>query len=198
MLSFKKESFPTWITLSRILLTFPVVYFILNSETALEKLAAALIFLLASFTDYLDGYFARKWQAVSDWGKFFDPVADKILVSSVLVAMAATKLIDPYMVMIILARDNYIGALRASAALENLVIDAKPAGKWKTAIQMIALPLIILKGLAFMPDLVFRAAYFALWLSVILSITSGLEYQRSYLAAARAKKGGTKSREGGA
>jgi len=99
--------------------------------------------MLASVTDYFDGYFARKYQAVSNFGKFMDPIADKILVTSVLTMLLAMGKIDAWMVIIILARDNFIGGIRSVAAADQIVIDAKPAGKWKTAMQMVAIPIVI-------------------------------------------------------
>ena len=75
-----------------------------------------------SITDYYDGYFARKYNAISNMGKFMDPVADKILVSSTLVMLLFLNRIDPYMVILILTRDTYIGGLRAIAAADQFVI----------------------------------------------------------------------------
>lgn len=146
------------------------------------NLIAAALFLLASISDYYDGYFARKFNAVSNMGKFMDPIADKVLVTSILVMLIPTDRIEPWMAIIILARDNLIGGLRSVAAAENIIIDAKPAGKWKTALQMVAIPAVIIDqeylGIPFA-----KIGYWVLWSSTILSVTSGFEYYRGYLKA---------------
>lgn len=181
-----KKSLPMWITMSRILIV-PVIILLMFPDDLALNVTAAVLFILASITDYYDGYFARKYQAVSNMGKFMDPIADKILVTSVLVMLAHSHRIDPIMVIIILARDNFIGGLRSVSAADSIVIDAKPAGKWKTALQMVAIPAVIIDerviGLPFE-----KIGYYVLWISVVLSITSGIEYFLGYLKAQRALK----------
>lgn len=177
--SWRKE-LPMWITFSRVAI-IPFLIVLLMGTAPWYKWAAAILFALASLTDYYDGYFARRYNAISNMGKFMDPVADKILVSSVFVMLLYLNKIDPYMVMIILARDTYIGGLRAIAAADQFVIDAKPAGKWKTAMQMGAIPFVILGDIGSIPFA--KWSYVILWLSVILSLTSGWEYYRAYKTA---------------
>ncbi len=141
---------------------------------------AAVLFILASITDYYDGYFARKYDAVSNVGKFMDPVSDKILVTSVLTAMIPMGTVDPYMVIILTIRDTLIGGLRAVAATDQIVIAAKTGGKWKTGLQMVAIPATMLIGLP--PSLSFISVigYWTLWISVILSVYSGYQYLVAY------------------
>ncbi len=155
-------------------------------ESLMFNVAAALLFMLASITDYYDGYFARKFQAVSTMGKFMDPIADKILVTSILVMLATLQKIDPVMVILILARDNFIGGLRSAAAADQIIIDAKPTGKWKTALQMVAIPAVIIDQ-RFMGVPFEKVGYWFLWISVILSLTSGLQYFWGYLSARKAQ-----------
>ncbi|MEN0059052.1 MAG: CDP-diacylglycerol--glycerol-3-phosphate 3-phosphatidyltransferase, partial [Bdellovibrio sp.] len=131
------------ITISRIF-AVPIVVALMWPDTLLWNIAAAGGFMLASLTDYYDGYFARKYNAVSNFGKFMDPIADKILVTSVLAMLLAQGKIDVWMVIIILARDNFIGGIRSIAAADQVIIAAKPAGKWKTAMQMVAIPVVII------------------------------------------------------
>jgi CDP-diacylglycerol--glycerol-3-phosphate 3-phosphatidyltransferase len=175
-----------WITLSRILIV-PVILFFMLPNQLLGNVLSAVLFMLASVTDYYDGYFARKYQAVSSMGKFMDPIADKILVTSILVMLVYSYRIEPLMVIIILARDNFIGGLRSVAAADQIIIDAKPAGKWKTALQMVAIPAVIIDqqwlGIPFE-----KIGYWVLWVSVILSVTSGVEYYLGYLKAKKALK----------
>lgn len=173
-----KKQLANRMTYARMLMV-PIVIALLWPNEVLPNILAALVFIAASITDYYDGYFARKYNSVSTLGQFLDPIADKILVTSILVVMVALQKIDPFMVVIILARDTLIGGLRSIAAAEGVIIAAKPTGKWKTALQMIAIPALMIDtrviGIPF--DIV---GYWVLWFSVILSVLSGLEYARSY------------------
>lgn len=175
-----QKNLATRITISRIV-AVPFIVAMMWPNTLPWNIAAALFFMLTSITDYYDGYFARKYNAVSNFGKFMDPIADKILVTSVLAMLLAQGKIDVWMVIIILARDNFIGGIRSVAAADQIIIAAKPAGKWKTAMQMIAIPIVIIGNTdAYLPYLD-KVGYGALWVAVILSITSGMEYYLGYL-----------------
>ncbi len=172
-----------WITLFRIFLT-PVILATLYPNTLFWNVISAALFMLASISDYYDGFFARKFQAVSTMGQFMDPIADKILVTSILVILIPSGKIDPYMVIILLARDILIGGVRAVAASEQVIIAAKSAGKWKTALQMVAVPAVMIDqrwmGIPF--DSI---GYYVLWVSVLLSVISGVEY---YLLFSKSRK----------
>jgi len=176
-----QQKLPMWITTSRILLV-PFVLWGLSLPSLTARLTAAVLFIMASISDYFDGYYARKYNAVSNMGKFMDPIADKILVTSILVALIPSERIDPWMVIIILARDTLIGGLRSVAAADQIVIAAKPAGKWKTALQMVAIPAMII-GEDFAGIPVVKIGFWVLWFSVVLSITSGAEYVWGYWKA---------------
>lgn len=171
----------TAFTLSRIALVPLILVGMLNDHIWIRVLTAVL-FALASLTDFFDGWAARKFNQVSDWGKIFDPVADKVLVTSVLIALIPRGAIDPYMVIILLARDTLISGLRNLAAINQLVIDAKPAGKWKTALQMVAIPALIV-GDKLGPLPLEAIGFWALWVSVVLSVVSGIEYAYFYRKA---------------
>ncbi len=181
-----QKKLPMWITLSRIALALPILLLLSDGHVFMNWMACFL-FILASLTDYYDGYFARKYNATTNMGKFMDPVADKILVSSVLIIFVVQKLVDPYMVALIITRDTLIGGLRSVAAADQIVIDAKPAGKWKTALQMSAIPFIILGPQTWeylkINFPIHQISYFALWVSTLLSLTSGWEYFRGYKKA---------------
>lgn len=165
----------------------PVIVAFLYPNNLPLNLTAAILFIVTSITDYYDGYFARKYNATSNMGKFMDPIADKILVTSVLVMLVPSDRIDPLMVIIILARDTFIGGIRSVAAADQIIIDAKPTGKWKTALQMIAIPAVMIDQKAF--GIPFeKIGYYVLWISVILSLTSGIQYYLGYLASKRALK----------
>lgn len=181
-----QQRLPLWITYSRIA-SVPILIALINANDLMWDVAAAFLFIIASASDYFDGYFARKFNAVSILGQFMDPIADKILVTSTLVMLVPINKIDALMVIIILARDTFIGGLRSVAAAENIIIAAKPQGKWKTALQMGAIPAVIIGdtwlGIPFM-----KIGYWILWISVILSITSGVEYYLGYLKSRKRSK----------
>ena len=177
-----RKKLPMWITLSRIILAVPILI-LMTSDKVSFKIASCILFAIASMTDYYDGYFARKFNATSNMGKFMDPVADKILVSAILVILVIQKMIDPYMVILIITRDTLIGGLRSVAAADQIVIDAKPSGKWKTALQMSAIPFLILGDQFWTAIPIHLWSYGILWLSTILSLTSGWEYLQGYKIA---------------
>ncbi len=172
---------PLYLTTSRIILVIPTAWF-LSLQTDLGRWCAAICFIVASVTDYYDGYYARKLNAVSNLGKFLDPVADKILVSSVLILLLKMNSVDPWMVILFVARDTIVGGVRAAAAADGIVLSAQSVGKWKAALQMIAIPMLILNDLhpQFQNT---RLGYGLLWLSVLLSLKSGFDYCLDYARA---------------
>lgn len=179
-----KKQLPLQLTLSRVY-ALPFVVLLLQSPGFGSRFFAALLFALASLTDYFDGYYARKWNLVSNFGKFLDPVTDKILVTGVLIFLVFLQKVDPYSVILLLVRDTFVGGIRSAAAADQVVIDAKQSGKWKTGLQMGAIPVLILHP--FPEPLIFfdKIGFGLLWISVILSITSGVEYYRAYLRSRR-------------
>jgi len=181
-----QKKLPMRITLSRIF-AVPLVVAAMWPAELHWNIVAAILFILASITDYYDGYFARKYNAVSSMGKFMDPIADKILVTSVLAMLLSQGKVDVMMVILILARDNFIGGIRSVAAADQIIIDAKPAGKWKTAMQMVALPIVIIGQITPWLPYFDKIGYGILWVSVILSITSGIEYYLGYLKSRKAR-----------
>ncbi len=173
-------------TMSRIY-AVPVILIAMYPNTLTWNLVAGILFILASITDYYDGYFARKYQAVSNMGKFMDPIADKILVSGVLTMLLYQAKIDPWMVLLILSRDTFIGGIRSVAAADNIIIDAKATGKWKTAMQMSGIPAVIIGAIDPYLPFVDKIGYALLWISVILSLTSGVQYYQGYLESKNRK-----------
>lgn len=166
------------LTLSRIFLT-PIILACLVPGQLIWNIVATILFIVASITDYYDGYYARKLNLITNAGKFLDPLADKILVSAVLIYLVKTSQVDPWMVILFITRDTVVGGIRSIAAADSVIIAAKSTGKWKAALQMIGLPLIILGPLHnnFPTD---RIGYGILWLSVVLSVVSGYDYFRAY------------------
>lgn len=165
---------PNKLTLFRVFL-IPILVVVMMLNIPSKFLIACIIFLVASITDMLDGKIARKYNLVTDFGKFMDPLADKLLVISTLICMIETDLASGWMVIIIVARELSVSILRAIAAADGTVIAAGKSGKWKTATQMVSIVLILLgaqlKNLA-----ILMTGKILLVIAVILTIYSGWEY----------------------
>lgn len=173
-----KKKLPMWLTFSRMVVC-PLFIPLIHIGTPWANATAAFLFIAASITDYFDGSLARKYNAISNMGKFMDPIADKVLVATVLIMLLPSGRVGPELVLLLLARDIIIGGIRSVAAADNVIIDAKAAGKWKTGLQMVAIPLILVSwDLADIPFT--RLGELLLWISVILSIFSGYQYVRLY------------------
>jgi len=123
---------------------------------------AATLFLLLSLSDYLDGYVARKYNQVSDLGKKLDPLADKILVLSMLIGLTGLGKADPAAVMLICAREFLVASFRGSRTFP-----ASPLAKWKTVAQIVAILLLLFN---------FPFAWLALWFAVLFSLVTGGAY----------------------
>jgi len=134
---------PNKLTLSRIALTI-IFLFLLFAHGVTYKILAFFVFAVAAFTDFLDGHIAKKSGLISDFGKFMDPIADKILVLAAFLAFVEMGLIPAWMVMIIIFREFVITGLRLLALRKNNVIEATLAGKHKTASQMLAIFIILI------------------------------------------------------
>lgn len=139
------------------------------------KYLCAVLFIIGSVTDGLDGYWARKYNGVTDFGKFYDPAADKIIVLAALITLLVLGRVGPILVFLLIGRDFIIGAVRSAAASKNVILAAKSLGKWKTAIQMVCIPILILNIDFFNLPFV-KLAEIGLWVSVILSLVSAAEY----------------------
>lgn len=135
------------------------------------------LFIFLSLTDYFDGMLARKYNHVSNFGKFFDPIGDKIMVLFALVLLMVSKDLSPYFLLIFMSRDLIISGMRSFAASSGLVIAARDLGKYKATLQMIAIPLMLFPE--FMIDLPLSPHFFGrifLIVSVFLSILSAIDY----------------------
>ena len=139
----------------------------------INRYIAVLIFIVASLTDMLDGKIARKYNLVSNFGKFMDPLADKLLVMSALVSMVALKDLAAWVVIVILAREFTITGFRTLAMEANIVMAASWWGKVKTTVQMIMIPVVLL-NLPF--ALMLMVETVLVWLSVFFTIFSGADY----------------------
>ena len=131
---------PNKLTLSRVIMVpFFVVFILLVPQYLYFKWIALAIFIIASLTDLLDGKIARKYNLVTNFGKFMDPLADKLLVCSALIAMSSLGVIPAWITIVIIAREFIISGFRLIAAEKGVVIAASMWGKWKTTFQMVML-----------------------------------------------------------
>jgi CDP-diacylglycerol--glycerol-3-phosphate 3-phosphatidyltransferase len=136
-------SFPNKLTVLRIALT-PVLVFLLSREGLAYRYTSFAVFLLASLTDWYDGYAARKFGRVTEWGKFLDPLADKVLVLTMFFIFMSLGLVKGWMVAVITARDVVITGLRSYAELKRQPIVTSMSAKWKTVSQMTAIYVILI------------------------------------------------------
>ena len=149
-----------------------VVFMLWNGLGSSAKYVAAVIFILASMTDWLDGYLARKNNLVTDFGKFMDPLADKLLVCSAMICMIELDRLPAWVVIIIIGREFIISGFRLIAAENGVVIAANYWGKFKTVSQMIMIILLIVDFGGFFAIL----TEVFIWLSVALTVISLLTY----------------------
>lgn len=193
---------PNLITLGRIAL-IPLTSLLIFYGDPVSCLIAVLLFALAGVSDWFDGYLARKQGLVSMTGKFLDPLADKLLVMATLLMLLPLGRISVWLVMIILAREISVMALRSIASAEGMVIAAGQGGKFKTAFQMVGLLGLIIHY-EYMVDFYFvsfRFNYhlFGLWLLIIsvgFSLHSAWEYFQSFLRAIERREQSTQGAEG--
>ncbi len=137
---------PNYLTLLRIIFV-PGVVFALSRQTYWWDFTAAVLFGVASITDYFDGYIARKYNIETVYGKLMDPLADKFLVICSLIMLQHLSRIHPIVVMLLVCRELTITGLRALASAEGIIVGASSGGKWKTAFQMTAIPLLMVRTL---------------------------------------------------
>ncbi|MCI5898302.1 MAG: CDP-diacylglycerol--glycerol-3-phosphate 3-phosphatidyltransferase [Anaerovoracaceae bacterium] len=163
---------PNKLTILRVLLIPVFIVLLMNGY----YYWSGIVFLLASFTDMLDGQIARKYNLITNFGKIMDPLADKLLVTSALICLVELGEIAGWMVIIILAREFIITGLRAVAAGEGIIIAAGKSGKLKTILQMTALTVILLRDWPFALFTDFPVGNIILWAAVIMTVYSGIEY----------------------
>ena len=164
---------PNKLTILRVIMIPFFVWFLLaqDGETTTYRFISAAIFIVASLTDMLDGKIARKYNLVTNFGKFMDPLADKLLVCSALICLVELKQLPAWMVIIIISREFIISGFRLVASDNGIVIAASMWGKFKTTFQMIAVILLIVKIPAL--DL---AAQLCVWVALALTVISLIDY----------------------
>jgi CDP-diacylglycerol--glycerol-3-phosphate 3-phosphatidyltransferase len=163
---------PNLLSIARILLVPLLVVALLTKFEGKEFVGLGL-FLLASLTDFLDGFIARRQQKVTRLGQLLDPAADKILTSAALISLVELGLAPAWMVVVIIAREFAVTSLRAVAAAERKVLGAISSGKVKTTLQIIAISLLIFYNQLGEFE---HLAPLSLWLAMLASLYSGAEY----------------------
>ncbi len=172
---------PNLLTLSRILV-IPLLVGTFFLDKPLANWVACTLFSAAALTDLLDGYLARSWDQVTRFGRFLDPVADKIMVAAVLFMMVALDWITGWLVLaalVILIREILVSGLREFLAEINIGMPVSRLAKWKTALQMIAVALLLLED-AGPPALMLRdIGSWGLWIAAGLTLVTGYDYLRA-------------------
>jgi cardiolipin synthase len=187
------SSLPNLLTLSRIV-AIPVLIFLMWGGSWQGYLGALIVYVVAAVTDYLDGYLARAQGTVSKLGIFLDPVADKLMVATVIIMLVANDDVTGIHVLaatIILLREITVSGLREFLASARVSLPVSQLAKWKTAVQMVALGLLIAwRPVArILPDLpVLETGLAALWIAAVLTLVTGWDYLRTglrHMVAAR-------------
>jgi CDP-diacylglycerol--glycerol-3-phosphate 3-phosphatidyltransferase len=174
---------PNILTLCRIA-TAPLLVYLLLLPSPIAAAVSAIVFFLATITDFLDGYIARSYGSGTTLGKFLDPLADKVVVISALIMLVGTPQlprVPAWIVVVLVIREIMVTGLRAIAAAEGVVMAAEELGKYKMVLQSIAIQGLLIRYTYFHIDF-FAAGMFILWIAMGLSIWSGVDY---YLGALR-------------
>lgn len=156
-------------------IVFPKLFINETIVIDVKYLIAGVLFILASFTDFLDGYIARKYNMITDFGKMIDAIADKVLVNSVLIILCASGFIHPIIAVVIIVRDSIVNAIKMVAGNKGKTVAAIKSGKWKTACLMVGITLTLFYNLPF--ELWnYKVSDFLLIVAAVLSIISGVQY----------------------
>lgn len=197
---------PNYLTVLRIAFV-PMVIWALFQREFIWDFVAALLFTIAGITDGIDGYLARKYKIETVYGKLLDPLADKFLVICSLIMLEHLGRLSPVIVMLLVSRELTITGLRALASAEGVIVEASPGGKWKTAIQMVAIPWLMLQDISFGPitipltmmglGLTYLSLAFSFWSAkdYIVGFFVGLKAATALRIQKRAEKKAAKKRK---
>jgi CDP-diacylglycerol--glycerol-3-phosphate 3-phosphatidyltransferase len=173
-----KLNLPNALSLFRIFLV-PFLVVVLLTKFDGREIVALAIFLIATATDFLDGYLARRRGQITKLGTLLDPIADKLLISAAFISLVEVGLVPAWMVVVVVAREFAVTGLRSIAASEGLVIPASNWGKTKMATQITTISLLILSERFRWLE---QPSKIALWAVVVVAIISGTEYFARFLA----------------
>jgi CDP-diacylglycerol--glycerol-3-phosphate 3-phosphatidyltransferase len=173
----KKESvlnFPNKVTLLRISV-IPALFFLLMDPGQTGSLIIALLFILASLTDLLDGYLARKYQSVTAMGQFLDPIADKLIVNTAMIVMIPIGRIPAWIVAVIVIRDFIVDGIRAISSSRGIIVQASKLGKQKTLCQIFAVSALMIHY-PFLGVNAHAVGVVILSVALVMSVYSGVDY----------------------
>lgn len=171
---------PNALTLLRIFLV-PLLVVVLLTRMPAKEYVALVVFLLAALTDWLDGYWARKYEEVTRLGTLLDPIADKLLVSAALISLVDLQEADAWAVCIIIGREFAVSGLRSIASSRGITIAASKLGKWKMAAHVVGISLMILGARLDDIGLWRKTGRAALYVMTFMALVSGVDYFRRYL-----------------
>ncbi len=179
---------PNQLTVLRIILTPVFLVLFLSGDTLLIQISLA-VYIIAAITDWYDGWLARKFNYITDWGKFLDPLADKILTSSAFLAFVYLDILELWMVLIIVFRDLLVTGIRAYADYQRVAFTTSKSAKWKTFIQMVFIYyLLVIYTLMQTPYFYYGSEelflklfdsdliYFSMLLITVITFYTGVEY----------------------
>lgn len=169
-----KINLPIILTLSRIVLIPVFIIAVYRSQ-----FWGAVIFAVASLTDFLDGYFARRSGQITKFGQILDPLADKFLIISALVILVDMMKLPAWMAIVIIVREFFVTGLRVVALSKNIVIPAETGGKLKTVSQIAAILALLLSEAVLIIDL-YDIGLIFIWLALVLAVVSGIKYTFSF------------------
>lgn len=192
----KDKNFPNKLTILRIIMSLIILFillfpwnmvnvnfkrFLIDNTLIIDSkmIIVGILFVIASFTDFLDGYLARKYKLVSDFGKVMDAIADKLLVNGLLIILCADGYLHPVIPVVIILRDTIVNTLKMVAGNNGDVVAAIKTGKFKTAFLMIGLTLKLFGNLPFGLINISVDDFFIIT-ATILSLISGFEYYNTY------------------
>ncbi len=180
-------SLPNVLTLSRIV-AIPAVVALFFVPGPAAQWAAGVVFVAAAVTDFFDGWLARRWQQVSHFGRFLDPIADKLMVAAVLMMLVGAgrvATVTTLPALVILGREILVSGLREYLAQLNVGMPVTGLAKWKTGIQMVAITILLVGDAGpVLPWVVIGEA--GLWIAGVLTLITGWDYMRAGLAHMRA------------
>lgn len=171
---------PNLLSISRIL-AVPVFIVLMLDPTPLRSLVAGIVFSIASATDWLDGYLARKWGQVTKTGKLLDPIADKILIMSALVILVDIQpdVVSSWIAIVLIGREFAVTGLRAIASSDGIVIPAERIGKYKVGAQITTVLSLLLYRYCDQ-EWMRLLGMTALWVAMLLAVYSAIQYFRIY------------------
>lgn len=195
VLGIKKEDTPNILTIGRIVV-IPIILVLMAIPTTFTAWSALFFYTLACVTDWFDGYLARKWGTTSDIGKFLDPIADKLLVTALILMLAALDRLDGIWfipAVVILSREIFISGLREYLGPKNIVVPVTNLAKWKTTAQMICLGFLIMGEHA--PESIpsIEIGWGLISISAVLTAITGWQYFRVALPVLTENKNNSSS-----